>query len=336
MNFNIGKLRLRCEQSKDDIIGAASALGDTVRLDTADGPLVWVRRGSPVLACVHLDYVDVSHRWGYDRKRGRVYTPRLDDRAGVFVLLDVLPGLGILPDLLLTDSEEIGRSTAKRYCGWAGKEGGPASVDYNWLAQFDRRGDDAVTYNYSRSDEWEAALKGGGFKLGHGSFSDIAALYDLGRCGVNIGVGYHGEHSTSCYGDLDELERNLVAFRKFWGDNLGRKFEFTEEMRNKYAGGGYTYWKQSYDDYGGGSQVGFEFGGGGRAVRPVVDSSFNAYTDEYCRNCGAAVHWLDMGDQFCQECEWLLSLSRADDEDEATRLAEAAEWAEYLNRFERG
>lgn len=335
MIFDVKRLRLRCEQSTEEIIYDASALGEALRVDTPDGPLVWVRRGAPVLGCVHLDWVNVPHKWGYDKKRGRVYTPRLDDRAGVFILLDVLPKMGIHLDLLLTDSEETGRSTAKRFLGWCDSVGGPGRpTGYNWLAQFDRRGKDAVCYDYRHSSEWVDALKSAGFDVGWGSFSDIAALYDLGRCGVNIGVGYHGEHTSHCYGDLAEMAHNLDIFRRFYEAMKGRVFQFDASMRPVYTG------------YSGGWHGADDFDGIGYRVTPRVRyypsarSSGRGNTSqpatagcEVCANCGDQVHWRDMGGKFCKECEWFAAL--ADGESSPADDAAAAQWAEYQKELDK-
>jgi hypothetical protein len=323
MRFNVKQLRHRCEQSIDDIIRDASALGDTLRLDTPDGPLVWVRRGAPVLGCVHLDYVDVAHKWGFDRKRLRVYTPRLDDRAGVYILLDVLPTLGIELDLLLTDSEECGRSTAKRFLGWCDSVGGPGRPEYNWLAQFDRRGKDAVCYDYRHSEAWTTALKGAGFDVGVGSFSDIAALYDLGRCGVNVGVGYHGEHTTHCYGDLAEMAHNLDVFQRFYKSSKDVVFPFDASMRPVYTPTVWRGWHDG-DDYGYpvAPRVRYWPSGGASKTSGLSDAI------EVCQNCGDRVHWSKMGERYCSECEWYLKLL---EDDEASR----ADWAECQREIEK-
>lgn len=298
------RLRYRCEQPISDICDDAAKMGDCSRIDTEDGPLIWVKRGSSVLGCAHMDFVNVQHRWAWDRNRGRIFTPRLDDRAGVFMLLDVLPSLGVNLDFLLTDNEETGRSTAKRYCDWLKSKGGPAKVDYNWLAQFDRRGDDVVTYRYDGNKEWEPALKKAGFKVGYGSFSDIAALYDMEVCGVNIGVGYHNEHSTRCYGVIAEMLHNLRVFLGFYESQKGIKWPYTEDMRPKYTWSGYTstgyqYYRGGYAAAGGQRQIGFE----NRKTEKMGDS------DEICANCGDKKHWIDMGFTFCKECEWWIKLS---------------------------
>jgi hypothetical protein len=238
------KLRRRCEQKIPDII---AEVGGRV-MQTTDGPLVWVQTGAPVLAVVHMDFVPVAHKWGFDAKRGRVYTPRLDDRMGLFVLLDVLPSLGIHVDLLLTDSEEVGRSTARYFTDELGACGLLEAHPYNWCVQFDRRGDDVVLYDYEASTAWEGALAGHGFRIGCGSFSDISSLTDLGVCAVNIGCGYHHEHSTRCYGDISELARNVALFESFYRDNAGKRFAFTEAMRDKYySRSSYTSWRSGYD-----------------------------------------------------------------------------------------
>jgi hypothetical protein len=225
------QLRRRCEMTIGEIIAEVAGRGACEVEQTPDGPLVWSTAaggGSGVLGVVHMDFVPVPHKWRYKPSRGEVWTPRLDDRLGLWVLLDWLPSRGINLDLLLTDSEEVGRSTAGYF--------GPSSHGYGWLAQFDRRGDDVVLYDYDECDEWRGALSSHGFKVGQGSFSDISNLTGLGVCGVNVGVGYHHEHSTSCYGDLVQLGHNLALFESFYGSHSGRRWDYAPPARPSWSG----------------------------------------------------------------------------------------------------
>jgi hypothetical protein len=351
------KLRNRCEQKIPDIL---REVGGQV-MQTTDGPLCWVRRGAPVLAVVHMDFVPVQHRWGYDHKRGRVWTPRLDDRMGLFVLLDVLPSLGINVDLLLTDSEEVGRSTARYFCDELESVGALATHGYNWCVQFDRRGDDVVLYDYEASAEWEAALSGHGFKVGCGSFSDISSLGDLGVCAVNIGCGYHHEHSTRCYGDIEQLTHNVALFESFYRDKSGVRFEYTEKMRDEYYSRSYG----SYGSYGKGYQsiawrygddMGYPVEGDGverslshwREVeggwentktgeffrtpdRLGGDVPHDGDTDDVCVTCGEAKRWWDIDSTtgVCDDCYMVAEM-----EAEEREIAEREENDRLLLGFE--
>src|SRR3954465_12674834 len=71
-------------------------------------------KGATVLAVAHCDFVDCdsSHFFAKD---GIVWSSRLDDRLGVYTILDVLPMLGINVDVLLTDGEESCNSTARYF-----------------------------------------------------------------------------------------------------------------------------------------------------------------------------------------------------------------------------
>jgi hypothetical protein len=132
-----------------------------------------------------------------------VYSTSLDDRLGVHVILDVLPLLGIRPDILLTDDEEIGCSTAQEFF---------TDKQYNWMFQFDRRGTDAVCYEFYNMEPYVEEC----FKLGFGSFSDICWLEHLGCGGVNVGTGYYNEHTKNSYANLKHCSAQVERFATFW------------------------------------------------------------------------------------------------------------------------
>lgn len=179
------------------------SLGNVV--DTPDGPMIHIDRGGDTLAVAHLDWV----KWAkprFSQKKGRIYCPQLDDRLGVWVILDLLPTLGVYSDILLTDSEECGRSTAKDFT---------TTKQYNWMYQFDRRGTDTVLYDYD-SKENRNRLEESGLTTGYGSFSDICRLDHLGISGWNVGTGYHHEHSHACYGELADTISQAIKFSGFW------------------------------------------------------------------------------------------------------------------------
>ncbi len=219
MKLNRRQLRKRCEQSIESILieDILDTGGEVYDLRTGSY-LGYRQYGSPVLAVAHLDYVNVPHRWRFDRARTRIYTPRLDDRLGVYTILDHLPSIGIQCDILLTTDEEIGQTTASEFADCF-----PDHPPYRWIVEFDRRGEDVVTYDLD-SPNWLQSLERSHFNLGRGSFSDISAL-EFGAnqvelpCMVNIGVGYHHEHSTECYVELSQWKRQLTRFSHFWEHN---------------------------------------------------------------------------------------------------------------------
>jgi len=322
----LGMLRYRCEQTIEQIIEDVECMGETTVLNTDDGPLVHCQRGSKILGVAHMDYVSVPHKWKYLKRTQQVFTPRLDDRLGVFVLLDLLPALGVDVDFLLTDSEECGCSTASSF-----KK--PDDVDYNWMVQFDRRGDDLVMYDYEEDDTWDAAVRKGNFKVGMGTFSDISNLTGVGICAMNVGVGYHHEHSTSCYGDLYELVGNIRKFLAFFEANKSTKYTFTPKPRtySYYRGGGYTgygygyskgnargYWQKDYGSrsYGVRAPGEKEFAG---LTGPQVRAVWLKYLDDLaeakkrfednwmtseCEDCGCKCFAGKYRCEPCQEAFW--------------------------------
>jgi len=147
-----------------------------------------------------------------------VFCPQLDDRLGVYTLLDMLPNLGVKVDVLLTQNEEIGRSTAGLFS--SGKE-------YNWIAGFDRRGTGAVMYHY----EFRQAHKF--FRIERGSYSDISLLGHLGAQALNVGVGYYQEHTSRCYFVVEEYLSQIGQFAQMWEALHGQRFYHQERWPSR-------------------------------------------------------------------------------------------------------
>ncbi len=224
------------------------------RVDTPDGSFIYIDRGAKVLAVAHRDSVSTDRHFRYeptcditigkevDRVSEVVFTPTLDDRLGCTILLDILDR--VLPansyDILLTEGEETGRSTAKYFKPPAGKE-------YNWMFQFDRGGIDAVHYQYTDPD-WLSALKEdlGGVKIEAGMFSDICYLEDLAICGVNVGTAYYQYHSKNAWCDLKEVVTMVELFSKFFLKHKDTKFVHNEKEYGKH-GKKYVYQHQQED-----------------------------------------------------------------------------------------
>lgn len=173
--------------------------------------------GADILAVAHLDTVQSDRSCKVTETAGGLvaHSGALDDRLGVYTIMDLLPKMGINVDLLFTTDEEIGASTAMEF---------DTDKDYNWIIEFDRMGTDVVTYDFE-SAEWDSAIRNSGARVGVGIFSDICELEHLGCKAANWGIGYQDYHSTRSHAWLDDTFRMVSYFgtfyqqnaRKFWG-----------------------------------------------------------------------------------------------------------------------
>lgn len=197
------------------------ALFDMVKLIFPNAVLmgrnIFVDRGANILGVAHRDTYGTDYG-GNDTHffpiGSRIYNASLDDRAGVYILVDWLLNLGLDYDILITTDEEMGMSSA-----WEFK----TDKEYNWMFQFDRAGTDVVTYQYKEED-WMEAIRDIFPKIGTGSFTDIRDL-DLGICGMNIGTAYYDQHSSYSYFSPSELSRMIALFVEFYTTNKDTKFE---------------------------------------------------------------------------------------------------------------
>lgn len=184
---------------------------------------------SKILAVAHTDVQGTgitAPQLSYDRKL--VKARQLDDRLGVWLLLHYLPT--VLPkdqpyDILLTDNEERGRSTAMYFNQPEGKQ-------YNWIFEFDRRGTDVVMYDYE-TPELKNLLKAYGFEVGVGSYTDICMLSHLNCAGFNFGTAYHNEHSNDCWADFSKLFEQVNRFIPFYSEWYNKRFKHDHEAAEK-------------------------------------------------------------------------------------------------------
>lgn len=205
MEINIEQLKRRCLAKRESFF-------DEGVLSMSQGlALIHKDRGedSTVLGIAHLDTVrDDPHfqavRLG--KKETIIHNAQLDDRMGVYIMLDLLPSIGVNCDVLLTDGEESGRTTAARFT---------TKKKYAWIFSFDRRGDDVVMYSYEDAATCDL-VRGHGFRVGSGSFSCIERMQSLEVKGFNFGCGYHNEHNKMCYASLRETYKQVGKFRSFW------------------------------------------------------------------------------------------------------------------------
>lgn len=195
------------------VFGSAYQLGRvTVDQEAPANYYYYADRGSDVLAVAHLDTVakPSTRTCRYvDTAAGPVVFSRaLDDRLGAYVILDLLPRLGITCDVLLTTGEEQGASTARFF--------DPGDRQYNWMIEFDRGGTDVVLYQYDDPDTC-ALVEAVGADVGSGSYSDIADLEHLECKGFNWGVGYRDYHSARSHAYLEDTFAMVARFMAFHG-----------------------------------------------------------------------------------------------------------------------
>jgi len=192
-----------------------------------------------------------------------VKTPTLDDRLGIYTIMNLLPsilGAG-WADILITEGEETGNSTARDFV---------TDKEYNWIVEFDRMGSalterskgwnnsDAVLYEF-KGKEIEDALKDCGFEsLGTGTFTDISHLQELRVKAFNVAVGYHDNHSTKAYMFPKEYTRTINLFMEFYKKYAGHKFVHVPVTKPVYVHKT-TYRKQKpfdWDSYDASSRAG--------------------------------------------------------------------------------
>lgn len=167
--------------------------------------------GAPILAVAHLDHVQDDGTCSViETADGPLaLSGALDDRLGAYVILELLPRLGMNVDWLLTTNEEMGASTAEEF-----------DIDkrYNWMIEFDRGGTDVVMYQYE-TGEYAKLVEDTGARVGVGSYSDIADLDHLGCAGFNWGVGYYDYHSKRSHAWLDDTFKMVSRFMRFYAAN---------------------------------------------------------------------------------------------------------------------
>lgn len=182
---------------------------------------IFIDRNSDILFVAHIDTVKEPK---LKKEVGnRIWASGLDDRLGCGVAERLSEYYGT--DLLICDYEESAATSGAYH----------ALKKYNWIAEFDRGGGDAVTYDLD-SDEWLKALKKH-FNIGFGTFSDLCFM-ETNACCVNVGIGYQLDHSDDSYMDLNVLNSQLENFNRFYYENNELPYEQDK-----------SYERQSYRSY---------------------------------------------------------------------------------------
>lgn len=283
-----------------------------------DDRYIFIDNGAPILAVAHLDtVVDPGKKFNFN-----VYTrdgieiikcPSLDDRVGVYIITVLLPKLlkegDKWADILLTIGEESGKTTARQF---------KTDKKYNWMVEFDRMGssmsgsEDAVLYTYISNDFKKVLAKYGFERTGHGSFTDISALTNLGCRGLNVAVGYQNNHSTRAWMRTIECEANVAKFLKLYRAEKDTMFAFTytppkkynpDDYRYPYGGGYYSSMPQIrlgdfvYKKYG--KDAGKELYVVIEQIGYLVDV-MSLDSDDVLK--GISVHALELAEDICEMC----------------------------------
>jgi len=244
MNSLLHNARRRCTQTKEKLFSSLVRDGfKQVPCPKQGNNYYFKDNGGKILLVAHADTVRQARKFG--TRDGMMFSPMLDDRLGVAIVVDMLPSLLSAPvDILITDDEEVANSSALSF----------VSKGYNWIAEFDRGGGDVVTYGIE-SDKWLERLETSGFFVGEGIYSDICDIDDT-CCMVNVGVGYQKYHSMKAYADTQVAESNIARFIKFFDAQKDVWFE-AERMKTSATFGKWDddeWWEEnkaySYPCYG--------------------------------------------------------------------------------------
>jgi hypothetical protein len=210
--FNPDALKHFCSMPESEFL-AVSEYGELG--GTRSQPYLFADRGASILAVAHLDCVQGKRFCEVvDTDTGKlILSPALDDRLGVYAILDLLPKLGAKCDVLLTTGEETGSTSARLFRD--------PPRQYNWMFQFDRAGTDMVMYDYM-CPTYTALAAQVGVQVHKGLFSDICSLEHLGCAGMNWGVGYHDYHSSRAYAWWSDVVLNIGRFLSFYEKHHGK------------------------------------------------------------------------------------------------------------------
>lgn len=201
------------------------------RVELPHDRFYWYRdNGARVLAVAHLDTVQHDRTCHVvDSAAGLLaVSGALDDRLGAYVILELLPRLGITCDVLLTTDEERGQSTAYEFA-----EDYAEGKQYDWIIEFDRGGTDVVMYQYE-TPELIAMVESIGARVGDGSYSDIADLESLGCAAFNWGVGYVDYHSPRAHAWLADTFRMVSRYVSFHALFAGQYLEHVPDERDSW------------------------------------------------------------------------------------------------------
>lgn len=316
--INIKTLKAYCKREIDEYFTIA---GET------ENQYIYIDNDAPVLGIAHLDFIPNSPHFETAALDGLyIFNSRLDDRLGVYLLLETLPLLVNYPyDILLTTGEETGRSTAREF---------KPQKDYNWTFELDRAGLDAVTYGLDNK-EFKKHIRKAGFKINYGTYTDIRDLAGK-ECRVNFGIGYHQQHTNLCHAKLKDILKAIRRIAEFYNAHYNDAYErdvikVYTPYRSDYSSrfNNYNYW----DNYSDTCDLCYKILkynqikhlDGLYLCKDCYDAMIDADTSpekeadtvlNWCDNCGKHLEvtdgWHINDAVLCDECAQVLALNDAD------------------------
>ena len=286
---------------------------------------VYAKGNIPIALVAHLDTVfplpptDVF----YDREQNVIWSPQglgADDRAGVYIIFQILRTTKLRPHLIFTTDEEKGMLGSI----FLTKKERKPFAEMKYIIQLDRRGvNDCVFYDCDNKD-FTKYVESFGFKKAFGSFSDISEICpEWGIAGVNLSVGYVSEHSEKEHLYVDVLKNTQTRVIEMLKDaENAPTFEFIPDPYSySYYYGGLG---KNAIDY----AYGYEWGGSDEyevicknchkvflEYETIPVKGRNGGTSFYCPDCLAKsnISWCEkckeafepvdaMNDKYCVDC----------------------------------
>jgi len=261
----------------------------------------YIDNKAPILLVAHIDTVQTPKL-----NKGKRTGAGFDDRLGCFGAWSLVHKYPNLFDVLITDFEETGGSTAKYF---------KSSHDYNFVVELDREGIDFVDYDLAHDDfisDWQGQTD---MKQGIGSFSDICCL-ELPCSKINLGIGVYNSHFVNSGFKPKQFNSQLtklVSFCKKFKD-----YHYPENDWNSFYGGFDKGSDSLYQEYLScfGSDYVYE-----HVSKETIDAvSFNDNDCMTCLEYDAPGYVLNLDQQWirCHACNSMGSWNRSYDYDSFT------------------
>lgn len=188
----------------------------------------------PIALVAHMDTVfkTPAYEVYYDPRRNVMWSPDglgADDRAGVYAIVEIIRS-GLRPHVIFTTDEEMGcigaDELAKYQCPFE---------DLKYIIQLDRQGANDCVFYDCYNPAFIDYIESFGFVESWGTFSDISSLCPAWRiCGVNLSVGYYGEHSFSEYLCVGQLFETIKKVKVMLQEEEIPEFEYKRMHRSHF------------------------------------------------------------------------------------------------------
>jgi hypothetical protein len=152
-----------------------------------------------------------------------IISPVIDNRLGMNLGVNLAKTFNFI-DILITDGEEMGMSTARFI---------PKKVveKYNWIFSIDRMGKYPVTYHHYNSQAYKSLIRIFG-SIAYGTFSDISEIDEV-FC-INFPAGHQSDHQELNYGRLDDIEDCFNKIVEFILENQDIKYRDENRRLNEF------------------------------------------------------------------------------------------------------